>query len=523
MVAPLGLNGGLPGRSASEVWWQLQFDVECSLLHSEVMAGISLDLSKAFNTLPRTPVFALGSKAGLPQQLTTAWSGAVSGCCRRFQIRGSVGPPLLSCTGFPEGCALSVVSMVLVDMAVHWHVTKVVPSASITTFVDDWKTKASSAEDAVRALRAAEQFAVMWDLTLDRSKSVAWATSSLARKVLRQQGLPVVLATRDLGGHVSFCKKKSNFTLADRTKKLDAIWPRLQASSSPYRYKVRALWSSAWPKALYGASVTLIGRNHMQVLRSGALRGLNARRPGANPLLHLSLLEFPLADPGYFALRTSVQDLVRYGSSAQFAMVASEVLAHPHSPVPGPVSALLERCHEAGLSWDGETQAFQDSWGKFCPFTASPQEVEQRLAIQWQQCAADKVALWPGFQGMSHVDPVLTRKLLNELAPDDQACARVALNGTFFTEDRLCHIGESDSPACPYCKQHDHIMHRVWYCPALAAARTRASGHFPVQPQLLHPCQAEHAWAMFPESLHALRQALIQPRVSLSMHLQWAS
>ena len=77
---------------------------------------------------------------------------------------------------------------------------------------------------------------------------------------------------------------------------------------------MRALWSSAWPKALYGASVTSLGRNHIQALGSGALRGLNARRPGANPLLHLSLLEFLLADPGYFALRTSVQDVVRYGS-----------------------------------------------------------------------------------------------------------------------------------------------------------------------------------------------------------------
>ena len=94
--------GGMPKKGATSAWWNLQLEVEEAYMHGEVLAGAIVDLSKAFNTLPRVPVFALAVKAGLPAPLITAWSGAVTACQRRCRVRGSVGPPLVSCVGFAE-------------------------------------------------------------------------------------------------------------------------------------------------------------------------------------------------------------------------------------------------------------------------------------------------------------------------------------------------------------------------------------------------------------------------------------
>ena len=61
-------------------------------------------------------------------------------------------------------CSFSRLHGIGIDLAVHCYIAKEVPAASITTFVDDWKTRASRTEDAVRALGAAERFADSWDL-----------------------------------------------------------------------------------------------------------------------------------------------------------------------------------------------------------------------------------------------------------------------------------------------------------------------------------------------------------------------
>ena len=153
--------------------------------------------------------------------------------------------------------------------------------------------------------------------------------------------------------------------LTARAAALDVVWPRLACSPSPYRVKVNVLQTAAWTKALYGSSAAQLSKVHFQHLRTGPLRGLNARKPATNPMLHLSLVEFPVADPAFFALRISFRDLIRHGSGECFASVADEIL------------------HEAGLVWASAAGMFRDFRGFFCPFSASPQELDKRLVDAW--------------------------------------------------------------------------------------------------------------------------------------------
>ena len=59
----------LPGREAAEYWYTLQSRIEIATQCSSGLAGITTDLVKAFNCLPRLPTLAIASHVGAPQGL----------------------------------------------------------------------------------------------------------------------------------------------------------------------------------------------------------------------------------------------------------------------------------------------------------------------------------------------------------------------------------------------------------------------------------------------------------------------
>ena len=115
---------------------------------------------------------------------------------------------------------------------------------------------------------------------------------------------------------------------------------------------------------------------------------LTCRKPGANPLTHLSLVEYPLADPGFFALRSSFLDLVRFGSRQDFCFVAQELLQSPVPLETGLVAVLIARCHEVGISWHMQSSSFVDRFGPLCLFTTAPQELDLRESMAERSCFA---------------------------------------------------------------------------------------------------------------------------------------
>ena len=419
---PADLVGGMPHKGASAIWWSLQADIEEAFANEELLVGVSVDVCKAFNALPRVPVLAMAIRAGLPRALVTAWSGALCANTRRFNIRGSLGPEVPSCVGFPEGDAMSVVAMCLTDIALHGFVQRQAPMARMISFVDDWQATGGTTAEVVQAYHAVEQFATLWDLELDALKCTAWATQANARASLRSEGLRVVHAIRDLGGHLSVSLQHTNATAVARMRSMEPIWARMAASPAPYRQKVRALVSAAWPKALHGCTIVSIADKHFQTLRSGA-----------NPLLYLSCVEHPSSDPGFVALVNGFKDLRSHGFPARFAQQAAEALRKPRLPSAGPVAVLLGRCHQAAIAWDVESGMFQDMWGTFCPFQVSPQELSIRLSAQWQRGVLQQVSRRKGFEGADQIDPALTRRLRKGLPGDKEAVLRVALGGAFFT------------------------------------------------------------------------------------------
>ena len=509
---PSGLYGCLPGLSASQLWWGLQARVESVRHLGGQVCGLVADLVKAFNHLPRVPTLVVGARLGLPKGVLRAWLGFLSAFGRRFRVRGSVGPPLFSSTGFPEGCAMSCVAMTLVNIALDDHIKAHARPAELLTFVDNWEVVAQTVPEIDGAHTALQTFCRRWDLCLDPTKTFAWASEASDRAALRSLGLSVHHDGRDLGAHMQYSRRLTNFTQVARLASLESCWIRLRESPAPLTQKMSAIVSAAWPRALHAVALVHLGDRHFTSLRSSAMKSLRLARPGASAKLQFSLLQYPTADPAFVALQQSALDLCRFSTQYQARACLDAIAQHCGPRIPGPIGVLLARFNGVGVSWIPDSASFSDEFGLWSPWSISSVEVSFRLAWHWQQVVMAQTAVRAGFQGLRNADPALTRRVFLTFSPEQQAYLRVCLNGTFFTQAELHHIGCEESNACLYCGGPDGIPHRLLECPHFQAERTSCTRL--AELQNLSPCQFWHCWALrSPLHLQLQRALAVLPSV----------
>ena len=499
-------HGCLPGRSATNVWFDTQASIELARRAGVHRTGVISDIIKAFNCIPREPVFALAIALGLPVNIVRAWQGALTRLQRRFKIRGSVSPGLGSTTGFPEGDGLSCTAVAILGISFHRFMLHKAPDVRAITYVDNLAGVSDSCSAVISAWGAFQEWAQAWDLQLD--KTVAWSTCPVGRRNLRLAGFQVVLDGPDLGGHMQYALRRTNFGLVGRITSFELAWLRLGQSLAPYRQKVLAIRAAAWPATLHACSLVHLGGRHFDTLRTHAAKALNSSGPGVNAKLLLSFVETPLSDPEYFALWSSLRDVARYAvPNVAVACLNAAALA-PGRPVPGPFGVLLVRLQAIGVHWIPDEALFSDGFGTWGLWSISSQELQFRIEVAWQAAVAANLQHRPGFSGLRDVDAGFTRHVLGERGPEAQALLRVPLSGRFFTEKELHHIGSSEGNACPFCGRADSITHRVQWCPYFAQERSLCLHTSGIKLSSLPAVQREHAWALKPQGWRDLQLEL---------------
>ena len=105
---PPDLLGFVPGHETCELWYGTQMQVELCCQGGLDYCGRPTDVVKAFNQLPRPPVFHIAKRVGIPEQVTRPWQLFLAGMTRRPEVRDQVSHPLLSVTSSEGGPALSL-------------------------------------------------------------------------------------------------------------------------------------------------------------------------------------------------------------------------------------------------------------------------------------------------------------------------------------------------------------------------------------------------------------------------------
>ena len=311
-ITPDSLIGSRPRKEAAHVWFQLASLVEDHAYEDRPITGLSVDIQRCFNELPRIPVFAIAAALEIPTRVWVPWQKGLLQLERRFVVSGASSPAIRSNSGFPDGDPLSVVAMYLINLVMTAAISKDCPSVAPWSYVDDWQFTSPTAEDTLSGFHAVQTFTDSLQVNLDLKKCFVWGTTNEARQRLRHGPLPVKLHARNLGGHLAYSKVSTNYTVVDRIRGCNFFWKKLKRSVAPAPQKVLALQVAAWPKCLHGIAGVFLKDAWFDSLRTKAMQALSCDRPGASPHLQLSGLLTPKADPEFHAINTTIRAFRRF-------------------------------------------------------------------------------------------------------------------------------------------------------------------------------------------------------------------
>ena len=496
-LVPQSVQGGLPARQARSVWYSTAQFLESALIDRLPLHGILMDIRKCFNAIPRYPLWCALRVLGFPTGVLRAWVAFVSGQTRRFKARRSTGEPIASVCGLPEGCALSVFGMVIIDWVLDLWLQAAQPGIGLHAFIDDWGVLFPFQEQFHGVWQAVLDFTTALDLELDFHKTKVWSTQTTARQAFRQQSLQVTLAARNLGAHQNFSRHSWNSNLRARLEAMPLVWVKLRASLSPYRTKLHAVRMLAWPKALHGISVVHLGASHYKQLRTGVMRAIQAERKGANPVLHLATTKLE-TDPEAWTVLQTLRDARELGGfekvDAMLALFAAKD-SDMDLPSNGPTAVLMARLNRLG--WAVATNGLvQDRYGVFSLTQLGWDELALRVRLSWGHVLGSEVAHRDSFQGIEMADLQAVQSMLERFGTADQVYLRCHLDGTLYTQNGRAHFQADADGLCPWCGHKDGFYHRAWNCPFFADCRTHLDQRQLALIPLLPRCLSCHGWAV---------------------------
>ena len=498
---PEGLRGGVPGQQAKSIWYQLAQTVELAHFEGSSVQGVAVDIQRAFNNLPREPIWMAVLALGLPLQVLRPWTSFVISQARRFAIRSSVGGPISSNVGYPEGCAWSVFAMNVADwMLSEWLNSMVTSPHRVYTFVDDWSVIYLDPAAFQMVWDALVSFVRAMDLALDFAKSCCWAALGADRRSLKQAPVQMVLSTRDLGAHQNFSLRSGNRTVLDRLDSLQELWPKLRRCLSPYAIKARLLVQMAWPRALHGISIVNLGVHRYTLLRAGALKGLRSNRIGANPYLHL-MTHGVQADPEGWAILQTFREFREVGNQEQMQTLLDFCSRGLWIPPNGPCAILVNRA--CRLGWTLEPGGvFHDVFGRCDIYGMAWSTLVARVQWSWPRVVAAAVSHRPSFSGIQFADVSEVKLVLSRLGDADRTLYRCCLDGTLYQDITKSKEQRGSASKCVFCNAVDSPYHRLWICPHFASCRSGCQ-FLELMPSVA-PCLASHGWPLIPPQWYAL-------------------
>ena len=256
-----------------------------------------------------------------------------------------------------------------------------------------------------------------------------------------------------------------------RVQSIGPMWQKLRLSACSYSQKLRAIRCAAWPKALHGVAATSLSTATYATLRSGAMRGLRADAAGANPAVHLGLVESIDLDPQGWALLQTLRLTRDCGCPDRVEQVLADVAGgDPNVPLNSITQTLCMRLQ--GLGWHVDARGhIHDLVGSFSLFGISMAELKFRIELHWPLVVEAQTLHRRCFQELGQVDTGDTRAWMRMLDVPDRALFRKLLNGTHITQDGKMHCQEASSDVCPYCPCSDSRYHRFWECERFASLR----------------------------------------------------
>ena len=471
---PVGLSG-IPGRGVEHITYHLQASIDLAQSLGDPFGGVVMDITKAFDALPRAPILQACRRLGIPLGILRAWSGAMTANRRFFLLNNTFGTPTLTSRGVPQGCGLSCLAMTVVNLTLIHHLAWTLPPVVPHIYADNWELTAPDPTHLRTGFLLVQQFAQVLDLAMDAEKTHWWATTAPFRSHLKQQGVRLIHDARDLGSHIAYTRRPAKQGIRARNV-LPQTWAALRASLAPPQQKALALSRTLWPRALHSAESNPPNDQVLHGYRAKAAKALGFGLKGQNSWATFALV-FPLtADPGFFLLQRAIYGLYRNYEDQRLQDLWHCWLPFRYVTSQGTFSALRDIVGRIGLPMNNHGELLLPDIGRW-PFLLRP-KAEIRLVISYFWLR--KVG-WSIHQRFEYpVDRVLCpwtfQQATQHLDPQSLALVRKIVVGTFYSGEHTSHF--ADTGLCRHCGAPDSDAHRLEACPATQSCRLTLPPHW---------------------------------------------
>ena len=481
---PASVVGGVPQRSACDLTYAIQHQLEASKLQGDCLSGFTLDMIKFFNTLPRPPMQALLSYMGCPPQLAAFWVDLLFSIRRFTVFHGDAGPPALSTTGCPEGDAMSVAAAVAVSY-LYAHLMQDF-SLRPAVFIDNWSWSSDDPQLHAVGMAETQSIARALSLQIDWAKSFAWSVSNAGLAWWKEFGgalmppgasLTILPDARDLGAAMRFRHMQLLGFLRDRLDQGMLRLQRLALQPRPIKNKAMMIQSAIWPACFHASEAHAIGAAHIRRLRGTAARVLVGSYRALSPYLAMCVLAPQVQDPEAFLLTQALRSLRR-----QFLVnpeLANSILRTavdaPGSPCSaiGPATSLKVMLRRNGWTLHATGVCTGPGNVRISLMTASARDISQAVNVAWAYSVREAAAHRNGLAGAGIPCPHLTSQVLSKFALPQQKLLARHITGAFQSGMVRSAWSAHDCDACPWCEQPDTKLHRFTACPAFATVRER--------------------------------------------------
>ena len=131
-------NGGRKGRGPEPLLFQVCLDLE-SADDDHLVAGLSFDLVKAFDRIPRELLGRILSKMSMPANVLKPYLGMLRSATRRYKIGVSLDKPRQIFGGILQGCPLSMIALNAVVNVWLQMLNERVPQSRPRAYADDFR------------------------------------------------------------------------------------------------------------------------------------------------------------------------------------------------------------------------------------------------------------------------------------------------------------------------------------------------------------------------------------------------
>ncbi len=490
-----GIWGGRPGRGPEPLLYELCLDMETSA--DQLFGGLSFDLSKAFDRVPRELLSAVLLRMGLPASVHTPYLSMLRHATRRYKLGNALDISQHLYGGILQGCPISMVAMNSIVNIWLNSLNSVDTAVKPRAYVDDVSV-ATTARD-VLALRqqvtqifqASRKFTDCIGGELNTRKSFSFGNSVLAGSIhpdlshsneFRLVGGSIVYRNSDSGSMTQLEIQRMRKWLATihRCRHIPVSWQERCA------ILLRTRTQYTWGGGTHKLCTTKTHEAEITKLRSGIMRCLLRRdQYNANPSLYLALLTSPSLNPFFARIMDGLLTAWRsLWATDRFSAVKNVFYNEFATLRDGPISRLRQINSMPGFEHSVDIMF------------RTPLEQKtlwlHTLRDNWRQHEFSRVArIRPDFQGIQHgllrdTTLQLLRHLeksgacsvgqeatvIQEQARMQASVLRLLLTGGLMTQDVSSRHKRGETTNCD-CEIGGpcSVMHIHWFCTHYASLR----------------------------------------------------